>query len=244
MKRRTFMRAVAAGLLLNSVDCAAKIRVPAINRKIVGIGRAGCDIIQSFASNPLFDCSDNFVLSVIGAYELDRQRRAFQVGFPEAAVQFVKLGEPRLCSGRSCFSTWQWDDSQSIQQMRISLDGAEEVIILAGLGGSRGSAVAPEVARMASSIGATSMALVAMPFSFEGERSNARAIRALDEVKTQADQVIAFSNDAPAELLGGNATSGDVFRITDAQMLNALSCHMGQRKLSVASEVSVLCGYA
>ncbi len=56
------------------------------------------------------------------------------------------------------------------------------LFIVAGMGGGTGTGVAPEVARMAEKRKLFSLAIVTMPFSFEGGKRTAKASKALGEI--------------------------------------------------------------
>ena len=225
MKRREFLNAIAAGMFLNVMDCGAAIGAPCINRKIVGLGGAGCNIIQSFASKPLLACADEFIFANTDVCDFDYHRKAFDAKAVGATAHFVELGESGLGTGGD-ISVGRSDALLSAHRLLRSLEGADQVVIVAGLGGGTGSGAAPVVAHLAKGIGATSIALITMPFSFEWADRKAKAARTLEDLRSHADHVVAFSNDGPAESLGEDATMAEVFGLTDARMLATLSQFM------------------
>jgi cell division protein FtsZ len=225
VKRREFVNAIAAGMFLNCLGFGAAIAAPCVKRKIVGIVGAGCNIIQSFALKPLLACADGFVFANTDVCPFAYHRKAFDAGAIGATAQFVQLGESGLGTGGS-ISMGRSAALLSAHHLIRSLEGANQVVIVAGLGRGTGSGAAPVVARLAKEIGATSVALVVMPFSFEGAGRCAGATRALEDLRNQADHVVAYANDGPAETLGEDATMEDVFGLTDARMLAALSHYM------------------
>lgn len=76
-----------------------------------------------------------------------------------------------------------------------ALDGADMVFITAGLGGETGTSVAPFVASIASKLGALTVAIVTLPFAFEGRRRMNRAERGLLELLDHVDTLIVIPND-------------------------------------------------
>ncbi|MBI4081927.1 MAG: cell division protein FtsZ [Candidatus Lambdaproteobacteria bacterium] len=99
------------------------------------------------------------------------------------------------------------------------LKGAAMVFIAAGLGGGTGTGASPVIARIAKGLGALTVAVVTLPFSFEGKRRRNAALAGLDALKAQADMVLVIPNDrlvdvSPKEisLLHAFARADDVLR--------------------------------
>jgi len=73
--------------------------------------------------------------------------------------------------------------------------GTDLVFLVAGLGGGTGSGATPAVAEIAAEAGATVIAFVTLPFSFEGGRRRKQAEEALAELRRVCDAVIPLAND-------------------------------------------------
>ena len=73
--------------------------------------------------------------------------------------------------------------------------GTDLVFLVAGLGGGTGSGASPVVAEIAAEAGATVIAFVTLPFSFEGGRRRKQAEEALAELRRVCDAVIPLAND-------------------------------------------------
>lgn len=80
-------------------------------------------------------------------------------------------------------------------EIEAALRGAEVVFIAAGLGGGTGTGAAPVVAEIARATGALVVAVVTLPFSFEGSRRRALAQRGLKELGEAADATCYIAND-------------------------------------------------
>ena len=77
-----------------------------------------------------------------------------------------------------------------------AFDQADMVIVVAGLGGGTGSGAAPVVASYAKNdIGALTISIVTIPFSFEGTQRIQRAEASLAKLKECSDAVIVIYND-------------------------------------------------
>jgi len=79
-------------------------------------------------------------------------------------------------------------------QLKSLCQGAQLVIILAGLGGGNAGA-APVLARMARAEGALTLGVVTLPFSCEGRRRNRQAMLGLRQLRAEADAVLCLPNE-------------------------------------------------
>ena len=93
---------------------------------------------------------------------------------------------------------------------RSSIEGADTLYIVAGMGGRTGTQVAPEMARIARSMGILTVAVVTMPFDFEVGRKK-YAGTGLVELQANVDSLIVISNDRLMEILGDDVTQREVF---------------------------------
>ncbi|MBC7241642.1 MAG: hypothetical protein H5T60_04270 [Anaerolineae bacterium] len=73
--------------------------------------------------------------------------------------------------------------------------GADMVILLAGLGGGTGTALAPYLAGLARDAGALTIGIVTLPFSFEGQRRRLSAEEGLAGLRESAHCMLALPND-------------------------------------------------
>ncbi|HEY5653735.1 MAG TPA: cell division protein FtsZ [Pontiella sp.] len=83
-------------------------------------------------------------------------------------------------------------DSTSIRKLLRNVD---LLVIVAGLGGGTGSGAVPVITRIASSINIYVLAMVAMPFAFEGKKIALAAEDALKRIRTHADAIIRVPNE-------------------------------------------------
>ena len=97
------------------------------------------------------------------------------------------------------------------EEIRHLWQGADLVMIVAGLGRGTGSGAAPVLAQTARESGALVLALAVMPFEFEGSRRGQQAAEALRQLKTAADAVICLPNQKLARLLDEKTGLEDAF---------------------------------
>jgi cell division protein FtsZ len=103
------------------------------------------------------------------------------------------------------------EDSEKIIE---ALEGADMVFVTAGLGGGTGTGAAPVIASLASEMGILTVAVVTIPFAFEGKRRMQQAERGLKELVESVDTMIVIPNE---KLLAVAKDAGffQSFRIAD-----------------------------
>ena len=98
--------------------------------------------------------------------------------------------------------------------------GAAVVVVVAGLGRGTGTGISPLVAEMARNTGATSLAVVSMPFEFEGQARVGSAVLALQALHTSADSVFEVKNGGLRMSTKSDPSSSDMFMITDRAIMS------------------------
>lgn len=116
---------------------------------------------------------------------------------------------------------------EAIEEIRFSVEGAPLVIVLAGLGGGTGSGASPIVAKAARDAGAYVVALVTIPFGFEGRRRSAQAAAAVAALSVHAHAVISFENDRMADLTSPRTGIGETFAASDVMLADCVGALMG-----------------
>lgn len=108
------------------------------------------------------------------------------------------------------------------EEILSALHGADAVIIVAGLGGCDGTGASPIVAQYAKELGALTVAVVTLPYKFEGPRRTARAEAALKKLSAQADAVIKIRSDKILEVFDKKTPLSKVFVCLDEIMCRAV----------------------
>lgn len=104
---------------------------------------------------------------------------------------------------------------ESREVLARAMEGAHVVFVACGLGGGTGTGASPLIAELARSQGALTVAVVTLPFAFEGGRRRGIAAEGLARLRQVADTTVAIPNDRLVQLID-NGTSLDVaFRIAD-----------------------------
>lgn len=93
------------------------------------------------------------------------------------------------------------EDAAIEDKARIAevLDGSDMVFITAGMGGGTGTGASPVISRVSKEVGALTIAIVTMPFSFEGEARTRQAHEGVAKLEKEADTLIIVPNDKLCE---------------------------------------------
>jgi len=173
--------------------------------KIVGVGGGG-----SNAVNRMIETGVQGVEFI--AVNTDNQ--ALQMS---AAVRKVPIG------GRSAKGLGAGGDpDQGERAAEISrdaltdmLEGADMVFLTAGLGGGTGTGAAPVIADMARRARALTVAVVTLPFRFEGYQRRRAAEEGLARLRGNVDALIVIPNDRLLELGDRSTSMLEAFQMAD-----------------------------
>ncbi|MBT8042873.1 MAG: cell division FtsZ family protein, partial [Pontiella sp.] len=110
-------------------------------------------------------------------------------------------------------------DSSGIRQQLRQID---LLVIVAGLGGGTGSGAAPVIARIARESGTLVLALVALPFTFEGKKVAKVAEEAVRRIRTHADAIVRIPNERLVERADADIPTEEAFARSHQVMLDAI----------------------
>jgi cell division protein FtsZ len=173
--------------------------------KIIGVGGAGGNAIQHMMQGDLRELS--FVTIHTNARVLAHST------IPDKLLLGLKLmrglgtgGDPDLGKAAA---------EEDVAKLKTVCAGADLVFILAGLGGGTATGVVPVLARAAKETGALVLAVVTLPFEFEGARRHRQAAAGLQQLKAAADGVICLPHQKVAKLIDEKTSLLEAFNITN-----------------------------
>lgn len=108
------------------------------------------------------------------------------------------------------------------EKIAKALDGADMVFVTAGMGGGTGTGAAPVVAEIAKSMGALTVGVVTLPFSFEGKVREKNAKLGIEALKQHVDTLIVIKNDQIFQIIDPNVPANKALKIVDDILLNAV----------------------
>jgi cell division GTPase FtsZ len=177
--------------------------------KVIGVGGAGCNAVRHMIDGGVSGTEYIFV---------DANEDALNSC---AGTKIIHLHRKALCT-KSKFDWCRAIDLLVANQIRSELEDTHFLFITAGMGGATGTNVAPMIARIAKEMDIETVALVTMPFSWEGIGRVHHAAIGLAELRSQVGTLIVLPNDKLIEVLGEDATMDEAFHHTNDVMKNAV----------------------
>lgn len=111
---------------------------------------------------------------------------------------------------------------ESQQVVMDSLQGADLVFLVAGLGSGTGTGATPEIAKLAKEAGVLVVAVVTKPFSREGKRRTEIAEQGIQELLPLVDSLIVIPNDRLISMSGKGTSLLDAFKPADDLLRQAI----------------------
>ena len=105
--------------------------------------------------------------------------------------------------------------SESRDELKEALKGADMVFVTAGEGGGPGTAGAPVVAELGRELGALTVGVVTKPFAFEGRRRAEQAEAGTQSLRDQVDTLIVIENDRLLQVVEKRTSIVDAFNVAD-----------------------------
>ena len=181
-------------------------KIAGLTMRVIGVGFAGCNMLDfMIKKNDLNDI--DFIGSSYDPSYLEKS------SFPSKILLGENLGNPFGLGGDAELAYTY--TMASCATIRRRLKGSDLMIILAGMGGNTGTGGAPVVARISKDLGAWTIAIVTMPFGFEGKRRSVKAQKGHEQLKSIVDTTIVIHNNAILPLLSPSSTALDAFRKSD-----------------------------
>jgi cell division protein FtsZ len=180
--------------------------------KVFGVGGAGCNVVAFAADSP----PEGVDFLAINTDAQGLEACAAPVKFVLGAGRTRGLGaggDPEV--GRAAAQ-------EDLEKLQSFCSGADIIFLLAGLGGGTGTGAAPVIARMARETGALVLALVTLPFEFEGGRRQLQAQVGLQQLKAAADAVICLPNQKLFKLIDEKTSVVDGFKISNNLLAEGL----------------------
>jgi cell division protein FtsZ len=173
--------------------------------KVVGVGGGG-----SNAVNRMIELG----LEGIDFIAANTDGQALKTALAPVKIQ---LG-PNLTRGLGAGGKPQVGESaaeESAKEIHAALFGADMVFIAAGMGGGTGTGAASIIARISQAIGAVTVAIVSLPFSFEAGRRQVNAREGLARLRQFTDTLISVPNDRLLQIAPRDLPLEMAFRLAD-----------------------------
>ena len=160
------------------------------NIKILGVGGAGCNALNTMIENTLQDVE--FIAANTNVLDLKRSNA-------KNRIQLGKLQTKGLGTGANP-ELGKLSAEESLEEIKAALDGADMLFIAAGMGGGTGTGGAPVIAKAAKEMDILTIAIVTKPFESEGQKRKRNAEQGIEELETNVDTIIVIPNEKIKDL--------------------------------------------
>ncbi len=206
--------------------------------KVIGLGGGGGNAVNRMIEHGVQGVEFIAVNTDLQALNSNRARTKIQIGH-QLTKGLGSGGRPE--TGRQA----AMEDTERLLEI---LQGADMVFLTTGLGGGTGTGSTPIIANIAAELDILVIAIVTLPFGFEGRVRMRQAEEGLKELKTAVDTVIAIPNERLLQTVNLNTSVQDAFRLADdilrqaAQGISDLITKPGLINLDFADVKSVMKG--
>jgi cell division protein FtsZ len=173
--------------------------------KIVGVGGGGSNAVNRMVETGVQGVEFIAVNTDAQALQMSAAMRRIPIG-GRSAKGLGAGGDPD-----------QGERAAEISRDALSdvIEGADMVFLTAGLGGGTGTGAAPIIADIARRARALTVAVVTLPFTFEGFHRRRTAEEGLARLKGNVDALIVIPNDRLLELADRQMSVIEAFRVAD-----------------------------
>jgi len=189
---------------------SSNIHIPSL--KVLGLGGGGSNAINRMIELGLSGV--DFIVANTDAQALNNS----------LAPTKIQLG-PKTTRGLGAGGnpdTGQNAAEESSKLIAEALEGADMVFLTAGMGGGTGTGSIPVAAKIAHSLGAVTIAVVTMPFSFEMGRRQRNATEGIKRLRPNTDTLIAIPNDRLLYVAPRDLPLDTAFRLADDVLRQAV----------------------
>ena len=177
----------------------------AVDIVVVGVGGGGMNAINRMMSARVRGV--RFVAMNTDAQVLALSPAADRVSLGHQHTKGLGAGGNAATGARAA--------TESTQDIQAVLGHADLVFIAAGMGGGTGTGAAPVVASIAKKMGALTVGIVTLPFTFEGTRRRRIAQEGIAGLSAEIDALITVPNDRLLSTVGRDSNLSDAFKIAD-----------------------------
>ncbi len=162
-----------------------------IKIKVVGVGGSGCNAVLRMRES---DIKNIELIAINTDYrDLKKSKADIQIGIGDGISKGMGTGmNPKIAKKAAL---------ESKEEIEKALKGASLIFITGGLGGGTGSGASPVIANISKSLGILTVAIVTLPFSFEGKKRMRIAKSSQRLLKKEVDALITIKNDKLMETL-------------------------------------------
>jgi len=179
--------------------------------KVVGVGGAGGNAINGMISDGLTGVE--FIVINTDAQDLDENQAGNKIQIGRALTKGLGAGANPDIGMRAI--------EEDKELVINALSGADMVFVTCGMGGGTGTGAAPIVAEIAKDIGALTVAITTLPFTFEGPVRLRNAHRGINAMRERVDTMLVIPNDRIFSIIEKNTPVMQAFKVVDSLLAEA-----------------------
>jgi cell division protein FtsZ len=161
--------------------------------KVIGIGGGGSNAVNHMYRQGIRDV--DFIVCNTDAQALANSPVPIRIQLGESLTEGRGAGnKPEI--GRQAAI-------ENLQDVIEVLEGNTKMVFLtAGMGGGTGTGAAPVIAKATKELGILTVAIVTIPFRFEGQQRINQAIEGINQLKEHVDSLLVINNEKLREIYG------------------------------------------
>ena len=161
--------------------------------KVIGVGGGGSNAVNHMWKQGIKDV--DFVVCNTDAQALNDSPVPVKIQIGSALTEGWGVGNKPEKGKQAAVESLE-DISKVLSQ------NTKMVFITAGMGGGTGTGAAPVIARAARELGILTVAIVTIPFRFEGQLRVQQAIEGINELRAYVDSLLVINNEKLREIYG------------------------------------------
>ncbi len=180
--------------------------------RVIGTGGSGCNAVNHMINSKVKGV--DFIVVNTDAQDLHHSPAKQKIHIGKELTRGLGSGMNKDIGRRAA--------EEQLEEIQNALKGSDMVFVTCGLGGGTGTGSAPVIAKAARDMGALTVAVVTLPFSFEGNKRRDIAMAGLGELRDAVDAIIIVHNDKILETVERNTAMKDAFAICDDVLKHAV----------------------
>lgn len=189
-----------------------KVKGSEIKITVIGLGGAGGNAVSRMSDNRSKNIRFLALNTDLQALSQIKNIETFAIG-PETTKGMGSGGNQDI--GRKAIK-------ESQEQVAKFIDDADMVFITAGMGGGTGTGSAPIIAEMSKRMGALTIGIVTLPFSFEGEHRREIALQGIQRLSQKTDTLIQINNDRLLSIFDEDFSLDKAFERADETLIQGV----------------------
>lgn len=161
--------------------------------KVIGVGGGGCNAVDHMFRQGIKGV--DFIVCNTDQQALDKSPVPTKITLGATLTEGLGAGSNPEVGKNSAI--------ESLDEIKALLGRKTKMIfITAGMGGGTGTGAAPVIAGVAKEMGILTVAIVTIPFGFEGKRRKTQAEEGIEELKKNVDTLLIICNNKLREIYG------------------------------------------